>query len=127
MINKEPTKSVKFCENDLGFVARLAVDVGCHYAKANDITYSLNQSDSAVQGEMGTFAWVHKESEDSFWVSTRKMWVKEARARALSGGTTAAIGFLPKDDHMGDSVCLDAREDSYRKTVNALKLIKLVR
>ena len=75
---------------------------------------------------MGVFAWVHKEAEDHFWVTTRKAWVEEVQSRALEGGKASGIACFPRDSQDGDSVCLDAR-NSYQKTVRALRLINQVR
>ena len=81
MIAKKTTKIIDFVEQDEDFIKQLARDVGCYYCKANERTYSLNKCDSNIHREMGVFAWVHKEDNDCFWVSTRKIWVEEAKAK----------------------------------------------
>lgn len=123
MIIKKPMRKIAFVEQDENFVKQLARDIGCHYYKANDRTYSLNKSSSDVLGEMGAFAWVHKEEKDYFWVATRKIWIEQARAKADAGKKAIKIGCLPKNaQHAEDSVCFDTR-DSYQKTVSSLRLI----
>ncbi len=122
MITKMPTKKMEFGEQDESFIKQLAKDVGCHYYKANERTYSLNKFNSDIHSEMGVFAWVHKEDRDYFWVATRKVWVEEAMARALVGRKSPA-GCFPRDNqHAEDSVCFNMRDD-YQKTVRALSLI----
>jgi hypothetical protein len=123
MIVKKPTRKISFSEQDEDFVKQLARDIGCHYSKANEHTYSLNKSSSGVHGEMGAFAWVHKEEKDYFWVATRKIWIEQARAKADAGKKALKIGCLPRDaQHAEDSVCFDTR-DNYQKTVSSLRLI----
>jgi len=124
---KKPIKKMGFLEQDESFVKQLAKDIGCHYSKANERTYSLNKFGTDVQGEMGAFAWVHKEEKDYFWVATRKIWIEQARAKANAGKKTLKIGCLPRDiQHGEDSVSLDTR-DSYQKTVGSLRLINKMR
>ena len=126
MIAKKPTRTIEFTDQDEGFIRQLSGDIGCYYHKAGGRTYSLNTSDSDIHGEMGVFAWVHKESEDYFWVTTRRVWMEEAKTSALAGGRTSAMTCFPTDAPDRDSVFLDTR-DGYQKTVRALKLINKVR
>jgi hypothetical protein len=127
MLAKNPTRTIEFGEQDEGFVKQLAKDIGCHYCKANERTYNLNKFDTDIHSEMGVFAWVHKEDADCFWVSTRKTWVEEARARVLAGKRTAEICCFPRDiQHAEDSVSFNTK-DGYQKTVSALRLINNVR
>jgi hypothetical protein len=127
MMVKKPGKKMEFVEQDENFIKQLARDVGCHYCKANDRTYSLNKYKSGVHGKMGVFAWVHKEENDYFWVATRKVWIEQARAKADAGKKALKIGCLPRDtQHAEDSVCFDTR-DSYQKTVSSLRLINKMR
>ena len=124
---KSKTKTMEFGEQDGGFIKQLAKDIGCYYCKANERTYNLNKFDSDIHSEMGVFAWVHKENNDCFWISTRKIWVEEAKAKALAGRKASGINCFPRDvQHAEDSVCFDIR-DSYQKTVSALRLINKVR
>ena len=124
MVTKKPTRNMEFTAQDEGFIRQLSGDIGCFYRKASETTYSLNRHDSDTTGEMGVFAWVHKEGDDYFWVATRRVWIDEARTRALTGGSASPIlTRFPGDNHDGDSVSLDAK-DGYRKTVSLLKLIK---
>ena len=123
MIEKKPRRVMEFIEQDEGFIKQLARDIGCYYYKANERTYNLNKFDSDVRSEMGIFAWVHKEANDCFWISTRKIWVEEARARALTGRKKSGINCFPKDtQHAEDSVCFNIKDD-YQKTIRALNLI----
>ena len=123
MVAKKPTRTMDFTEQDEGFIRQLSGDIGCFYRKASERTYSLNKCDSDIHGEMGVFAWVHKEGEDYFWITTRRVWVEEARTSALAGGRASGVACFPRDAQDGDSVFLDTRDD-YQKTVRALKLIK---
>ena len=123
MIEKKPRRTVEFFEQDEGFIKQLARDIGCHYSKVNERTYNLYKSNSDIASEMGVFAWVHKEDRDYFWVATRKIWVEEARAKALDGRKASGINCFPRDtQHAEDSVCFDMKDD-YLKTVRALSLI----
>ena len=116
-------KTVEFAEQDEGFVKQLADDIGCYYAKANTRTYNLNKFNSDIRSEMGVFAWVHKEANDCFWISTRKIWVEETKAKVLAGRKKSGINNFPRDiQHAEDSVCFDTKDD-YQKTVRALSLI----
>jgi len=123
MITKKPTRTMEFSEQDENFIKKLAGDIGCHYSKANERTYNLHKFKSDIQGKMDVFAWVHKEKDDCFWVATRKIWVEEARAKALAGRKKSRINCFPRDtQHAEDSVCSDLNDD-YLKTVKALSLI----
>ena len=117
---------MEFTDQDEGFIRQLSGDIGCYYNKASGRTYSLNRCDSDIHGEMGVFAWVHKEKEGYFWITTRRVWMEEAKTSALVGGRASAITCFPRDAHDGDSVFLDTR-DGYQKTVRALNLINKVR
>jgi hypothetical protein len=123
MIAKQPRRTMEFGEQDEDFIRKLAGDIGCHYSKANARTYNLNKFKSDIQSEMGVFAWVHKEDRDYFWVTTRKVWVEQARARAIVGKKVSGIKCLPRDTHHAqDSVFFDTKND-YQNTVRALNLI----
>ncbi len=127
MVITKPTKKITFGEQDEDFIKQLAKDVGCHYCKANERTYSLNKTASAVHGEMGVFAWVHKEEDNYFWVATRKIWVEAARTKALAGRKKSATSCFSRDtQHADDSVSFDTKND-YQKTVSSLKLINKMR
>jgi hypothetical protein len=124
---KSPMRTIEFGEQDEDFVKKLAKDIGCHYCKANVRTFNLNKFDSDIQSEMGVFAWVHKENTDCFWISTRKTWVEEAKAKVLAGSRTSEISCFPRDiQHAEDSVSFNTK-DGYQKTVSALRLINNVR
>ncbi len=124
---KNKTKTIEFGEQDEGFIKQLAKEIGCHYFKANERTYNLNKFDSNVHREMGVFAWIHKEENDCFWISTRKTWVEEAKAKVLTGRKASGINCFPRDiHHAEDSVSFDTK-DGYQKTVSVLKLIKKIR
>ena len=121
---KNQTKTMEFTEEDEVFIKKLAKAIGCYYSKANERTYNLNRSDSDIQCKMGVFAWVHKDGVDSFWISTRKVWVEEAREKALSGRNSAGRNCFSRDtQRAGDSVNLNAKE-GYQKTVSVLTLVK---
>lgn len=123
MIDKQPRRTLEFGEQDEDFIKKIAGDVGCHYSKANERTYNLNKFKTDIQGEMGVFAWVHKEDRDYFWVATRKIWVEQAKAKALAGKDMSGINCFPRDIQPAeDSVCFDMKDD-YQKTVRALSLI----
>ena len=126
MVAKKPTRTIEFTDRDEAFIRQLSGDIGCYYRKASGRTYSLNKCDSDTTGEMGVFAWVHKESEDYFWVTTRKVWVEEARASMAARRRAIGQDCFPRDVQGGDSVLLDTK-DGYQKTVRALKLISKVR
>jgi hypothetical protein len=124
MNDKKPRRTMEFGEQDEDFIKKLAGDIGCHYSKANDRTYNLNKYKSGIQGEMGVFAWVHKEEKDYFWIATRKVWVEEAKAKALAGRKRTGVNCFPRDNqHAEDSVCFSTKDD-YQKTVRVLSLIK---
>ncbi len=127
MIVKRPTRTIGFIEQDENFVKKLAQDVGCDYCKANEHTYKLNRSDADDSSGIGVFAWVHKEKDNHFWVSTRRVWVEEAKTRAVVAREEAPqVSCFPRDyDRHADSVCLDTK-DNYVETVRALKLINQV-
>ena len=116
---------MEFTDQDEGFIRQLSGDIGCYYRKASGSTYSLNRSDSDINGKMDVFAWVHKQDDDYFWVATRRVWMEEASTSALAGGSASPMTRFPGDNHDGDSVSLDAK-DGYQKTVRLLKLIKEV-
>jgi len=123
MIAKKPRRTMEFGEQDEDFIKKFAGDIGCHYSKANERTYNLNTFKSDIRGDMGVFAWVHKEDRDYFWVATRKIWVEQARAKALAG-RKSGLNCFPRDiQHAEDSVCFDTKDD-YQKAVRALSLVK---
>ena len=126
MIVKKPARTMEFTVQDEDFIRQLSRDIDCYYCRANERTYNLNKCNSGIRSEMGVFAWVHKEAEAYFWVATRKVWVEEAKTRALDGGKALGITCFPKDAQDGDSVCLDAK-NGYQQTVRALRLINQVR
>ncbi len=118
---------MEFGEQDESFIKQLAKDIGCHYSKANPRTYSLSKFKSAIQGETGVFAWVHKEENNYFWVATRKIWIEAARAKAGAGRKKSKPSCLPRDNqHADDSVSFDTR-DNYDKTVSSLKMVHKMR
>jgi hypothetical protein len=124
---KSKTKTIEFDEQDEGFIKQLAKDIGCRYCKANERTYNLNKFASDIHSERGIFAWVHKEDNGCFWISTRKIWVEEAKAKVLAGRKVPGINCFPRDtQHAEDSVSFDTK-DGYQKTVSALRLIKKIR
>ena len=123
MLVKKPRRTIEFGEQDEDFIKKLAGDIGCYYSKANERTYNLKKFKSDVLGKMGVFAWVHKEDRDYFWVATRKIWVEEAKAKAMAGRKASGINCFPLDtQHAEDSVCFDTKDD-YQKAVRALSLI----
>jgi hypothetical protein len=127
MIVKKPTRTMEFGEQDEDFIKKLAGDIGCHYSKANERTYNLKKHKSHVQSEMGIFAWVHKQEDDYFWVTTRKTWVEQARAKAISGRNKSKVNTFSRDtQHAEDSVCFDMKDD-YQKTVRALIMVNKIR
>jgi ABC-type sugar transport system substrate-binding protein len=118
---------MEFVEQDEDFIKKLAKAIGCYYSKANERTYNLNRTDSDVQGKMGVFAWVHKEENDYFWVATRKIWVEQAKAKAISGRKKSRINYFSRDtQHAEDSVCFNMKDD-YQKTIRALSMINKMR
>jgi hypothetical protein len=123
MIIKKPRRTMVFFEQDEDFIKKLAGDIGCHYLKANERTYNLCKSGSNIPQEMGVFAWIHKEENEYFWVATRKIWVEEAKAKAMAGRKKRGINCFPRDkQHAEDSVCFDTKVD-YDKAVEVLSLI----
>ena len=98
MIAKRPRRTMGFDAQDEDFIKKLAGDIGCHYSKANERTYNLNEFKSGVQGEMGVFAWVHKEERDYFWVATRKIWVEQAKAKAVASKKMSGVNYFPRDN-----------------------------
>lgn len=127
MIVKKPIRTIGFVEQDETFIKKLAQDIGCCYCKANEHTYKLNRSDSDDSSRISVFAWVHKEKDNHFWVTTRRVWVEEAKTRAIVACEEASqIACFPRDyDRHADSICLDTK-DNYEGTVRALKLINQV-
>ena len=124
---KNKIKTIDFGEQDEGFIKQLAKEIGCYYCKANERTYNLNKFDSDTHSEMGVFAWVHKEETGCFWISTRKIWVEEAKAKALAGRRASGINCFPRDTkHTEDSVSFDTK-DGYQKTVSVLRLVNKLR
>jgi len=120
-------KTIEFTEQDEAFIKQLAKDIGCYYCKANERTYNLNRFDSDVRSGMGVFAWVHKEEADCYWISTRKIWVEEAKAKVLASGKASGINCFPRDtQHAEDSVIFDTK-DGYKNTVSVLRLINIIR
>jgi len=120
---KQPRRTIEFGEQDEDFIKKIAVDIGCHYSKANERTYCLNKFKTDIQCETGVFAWIHKEDRNYFWVATRKIWVEQAKAKALAGKKMSEINCFPRDiQRAEDSVCFDMKDD-YQKTVRALSLI----
>jgi hypothetical protein len=123
MTTKQPRRTLEFVEQDEGFIKQLAGDIGCHYSKSNERTFNLKKYKSDIHGEMGVFAWVHKEENNYFWVATRKIWVEEAKAKISTDRKKPGINCFPRDtQHAEDSVCFNTKED-YLKTVRILSLI----
>ena len=123
MIIKQPRRTMNFGEHDEVFIKKFASDIGCHYSKANEHTYNLNKFKSDVPGEKGIFAWVHKQESDYFWVTTRKIWVLEAKAKALASRRKLGVNCFSRDiQHAEDSVCLNIKDD-YKNTVEVLGMI----
>ncbi len=124
---KSKTKTIEFGKQDEGFIKQLAKDIGCYYSKMNERTYTLNKFDSDIRNEMGIFAWVHKEETDCFWISTRKVWVEEAKAKVLASRKASGINCFTRDTKpAGDSVIFDVKDD-YPKSVIVLKLVSKMR
>ena len=124
MVAKKLRRTMEFNEQDEDYIKKLAKDIGCLYSKANERTYNLNKFKSGIKGEMGVFAWVHKEEKDCFWVATRKIWVEQAKVKALSSKKMSGLNCFPRDnEHAEDSVCFYTK-DEYQKTIRALSLIK---
>jgi hypothetical protein len=126
MIAKQPRRTMEFGDQDEDYIRKLAGDIGCHYSRANERTYNLHKRKTGIQGEMGVFAWVHKEASGYYWISTRKVWVEQAKAKARTGKKMSDINCFPRDNqHAEDSVCFDMKDD-YLKTIRALSLINKV-
>ena len=116
--------TIAFDERDEDFIRQLARDIGCQYTKTNPRTYNLTNFGSDSQPEASAFAWVHKENKTSFWVSTRKNWLEQAKAMVNAGTNKSDINMFPRTtQHTEDSVCLNATDD-YEKTVAVLSLIR---
>lgn len=125
MAVKMPARQIEFGEQDESFVKQLASDIGCYYSKSNPRTYSLNRFKSVIQGKPGVFAWVHKEENNYFWVSTRKVWIEQAREKA--GRKKSRPSCFPRDTNLDDdSVIFDTR-NNYENTVSSLKLVNKMR
>ncbi|MFC2007300.1 hypothetical protein ACFLVB_01715 [Chloroflexota bacterium] len=123
---KNKTIKVEFDEQDEGFIKQLSKSIGCYYSKTNERTYNLNKFDSDIHSKMGVFAWVHKEGTDCFWISTRKVWVEQAKAEALAGKKMPGINCFPRDTQPTEDSVNFYTKDSYHKTISALKLISKV-
>ena len=108
-------KSVEFIEQDENFIKQISKDVGCHYYKTNKLTFNLSTFDTTKPGKISVFAWVHKEEEGNFWVTTRKSWLDEARN--ISRKT-----HFPKNTQDGDCISFGIK-DNYRDTVKVLQLL----
>lgn len=115
---------IRFVEEDEGFIKKIAEAIGCYYAKANERTYNLNRFASDIPSKMGVFAWVHKEGNECFWISTRKIWVEEARAKVMASRKRSGANCFTRDTQQAaDSVSFNTQDD-YEKTVSVLKLVK---
>jgi hypothetical protein len=124
MPTKNAFKKIGFVEEDEGFIKKLAKAIGCYYSKANERTYNLNRFASDIPSKMGVFAWVHKDGNECFWVSTRKTWVEEARTKAMAARKTLGTNCFTRDTQQADdSVSFDTQDD-YEKTVSVLTLVK---
>ena len=124
---KAKTKTIEFGEQDDGFIKQLAKDIGCHYYKANELTYNLNKFVSDIKSKMGIFAWVHKEETDCYWISTRKIWVEAAKAKVSARRKASVINCFPRDTQLAeDSVIFDTK-DGYQNTISVLKMINKMR
>ena len=97
MVTKNRAKTIEFVDQDEGFIKKLTEDIGCHYFKANERTYNLNKFASDIHSKMGVFAWVHKEDSNCFWISTRKIWVEEAQAKAMAGRKASGINYFTRE------------------------------
>ena len=124
---KNAFKKIGFVDEDEGFIKKLAKAIGCYYSKANERTYNLSRFASDIPSKMGVFAWVHKEGSECFWISTRKMWVEEARAKAMASRKRSGANCFTRDTQQADDSVSFNTQDDYEKTVSALKLIKKVR
>ena len=124
MLAKNTFKKIGFVAEDEGFIKKLAKAIGCYYSKANERTYNLNRFASDIPSKMGVFAWVHKEGSEYFWVSTRKIWVNEARTKAIAGKKTSGTDCFTRDTQQADDSVSFNTQDEYEKTVSVLKLVK---
>ena len=123
MTVNQPKRTIAFSDEDETFVKQLAGDIGCRYSRSNERTFILNKYESEVQSKKGVFAWVHKESNNDFWVSTRTTWMEQARLKVLSLRDKSGMNCFSRTiKHGEDSICLDTKDD-YRKTVAVLSLI----
>jgi hypothetical protein len=127
MLEKKLVRKIAFGEADESFVKQLAHDIGCYYNKANERTYSLNRFKSLVGSEMGVFAWVHKEENDLFWVATRKIWIQEAKAKAMASRKKSQAECFPRDNMRADDSIFFDTKDGYDKTVSSLRLLNKMR
>lgn len=121
---KNAFKKIGFVDEDEGFIKKLAKAIGCYYSKANERTYNLNRYASDIPSKMGVFAWVHKEGHEYFWVSTRKVWVNEARIKAMASRKTRGTNCFTRDTQQADDSVSFNTQDDYEKTVSVLKMIK---
>ena len=115
---------IGFVDEDEGFIQKLAKAIGCYYSKANERTYNLNRFASDIPSKMGVFAWVHKEDGACFWITTRKIWVEEARTKAMVGKKTPENSCFTRGTQQADDSVSFNTQDDYEKTVSVLKLIK---
>jgi len=125
MAVKNQVKSIEFDEHDGNFIKQLAKDIGCRYSKGNELSYKLNKFDSDVNGEMGVFVWVHKQENDSLWISTRKIWVEQAKA--MAGKKASGINCFPIDHQPTEDNVIFNTKDNYLKTVSVLKQVNKMR
>ena len=121
---KNAFKRIGFIDEDEGFIKQIAKAIGCYYSKANERTYNLNRFATDIPSKMGVFAWVHKEGNEYFWVSTRKIWLNEARTKAMTDRKTPGTNCFSRDTQQADDSVSFNTQDDYEKTVSVLKLIK---
>jgi hypothetical protein len=121
---KNPFKKIGFVDEDEGFIKKLAKAIGCYYSKANERTYNLNRFALDIPSKMGVFAWVHKEDNECFWITTRKTWVEEARAKAMTGRKKARTNCFTRDTQQADDSVRFSAQDDYERTVSVLKMVK---
>ena len=121
---KNAFKRIGFIDEDEGFIKQIAKAIGCYYSKANERTYNLNRFASDIPSKMGVFAWVHKEGNEYFWISTRKIWVEEARTNEMAGRNAPGTNCFTRDTQQADDSVVFTTQDDYEKTVSVLKLIK---
>lgn len=115
MKEEQQRKKIEFVEQDEAFIQKMSGDVGCYFRKANELTYILNTFKTEIPGKMGVFAWVHKEQDKTYWVSTRKLWLDEIKVK-LTGI------WRPRSAGNVDCVYFDTKE-GYQATVKILKLL----